>query len=491
MGAEYGDLPFPEAISFFKEKQTVPSEHWNDVWKKKHDTHFMVAGATKAELLDDLQKAVDKAINEGSTLAQFRKDFDKAAAKHGWEYNGDRNWRTKIIFQTNMRNAYAAGQYEQMTEPGAMKRRPYWVYRHGTPIRARVQHKAWSGTVRPANDGWFQTHFAPNGWGCTCYVESITRREADRRGGPSDIPNDGHYTWKDKQGKTHQVPVGIDPGWDYIPGASRQRQAAQKSMEKQPQPVQKAITKEVEEKKRFKPAKTKKEAKTWARAHDIADRADYTKLDLRAVNAMNESIFRHQNQFPGLRQYTRFIGSTQARNALEYRDDIKRATQQLKKKHGWPHQRARKKAIKKVKKASVRKQDGAEVTFNGIASGISINDDVGGDTDFMEEVLEAEVDMGHHPHGVTTLKAVFDHECGHLLVDWLGGTQDNKEVNALYNAWLLADPDGQELSLYAQGSADEFLAEGWAEYLNNPNPRKWAQRIGKLLLKQAKQRNKE
>lgn len=33
--------------------------------------------------------------------------------------------------------------------------------------------------------------------------------------GPDTAPDDGTYEWTDRQGKTHDVPVGIDPGWDY------------------------------------------------------------------------------------------------------------------------------------------------------------------------------------------------------------------------------------------------------------------------------------
>jgi hypothetical protein len=42
---------------------------------------------------------VDKAITGGTTLEDFRKDFDRIVAKHGWDYNGGRNWRSKVIYE--------------------------------------------------------------------------------------------------------------------------------------------------------------------------------------------------------------------------------------------------------------------------------------------------------------------------------------------------------------------------------------------------------
>ncbi len=40
--------------------------------------------------LADFRAAVDKAISQGTTLAEFRKDFDTIVAKYGWSYNGSR-----------------------------------------------------------------------------------------------------------------------------------------------------------------------------------------------------------------------------------------------------------------------------------------------------------------------------------------------------------------------------------------------------------------
>ena len=74
MAVEYKDLPFEEAIAFFRNKVNLPTTRWTDVWKQAHDSAFMVAGAAKADLLNDLRAAVDEAISQGTTLAQFRRD---------------------------------------------------------------------------------------------------------------------------------------------------------------------------------------------------------------------------------------------------------------------------------------------------------------------------------------------------------------------------------------------------------------------------------
>ncbi len=162
---KYMNLPFDEAIKFFRQKVNIPTKRWNDLWQGMHARGFMVAGAMKADLLSDFAGAIEKALADGTTLAEFRKDFDQTVNKHGWSYKGSRGWRTRLIFETNISTAYSAGRWKQMTDPDVLKTRPYLEYRHGDSIHPRKEHLAWDGIVLPADDPWWDTHYVPNGWG--------------------------------------------------------------------------------------------------------------------------------------------------------------------------------------------------------------------------------------------------------------------------------------------------------------------------------------
>jgi uncharacterized protein with gpF-like domain len=206
-------LPFAEQEAFFKNKLNIPTARWDDLWKAQHSKGFMVAGAYKAELLADFRDAVEKAINEGSTLEDFRKDFDSTVEKNGWNYNGNRNWRSALIYSTNISTSYAAGRWAQLTDPEQLQVLPYLTYKHGDSRVPRPAHLAWDGITLPADDPWWQTHYAPNGWGCTCRVYGSTRSEyvkAQKKGlgeaPPSPID--------EKTGE----PAGIDKGWGYNVG---------------------------------------------------------------------------------------------------------------------------------------------------------------------------------------------------------------------------------------------------------------------------------
>lgn len=218
---ESAQLPFQEQIDFFQGKAPIPTERWDDIQRSAHDRAFIVAGAQAADLLNDLQEAVGKAIKDGTTLEQFRKDFDEIVQRRGWTgWTGEgsaagRDWRTRTIYQNNLNSSYAAGRLKQLRDPDLMKRKPIWVYRHNDSVmHPRPLHVSWNGIALPADHSWWRTHYAPNGWGCQCYIIAVSADEARRWGYRliEQPPDDGIDP---RTG----APMGIDKGWEYMPGA--------------------------------------------------------------------------------------------------------------------------------------------------------------------------------------------------------------------------------------------------------------------------------
>lgn len=214
------NMPFMEQINYFRGKVNLPTKAWTDMWQGMHSRAFVVAGAAKADLLCDLRAAVDKAISQGTTLKEFRKDFGQIVQKCGWDYKGGHDWRTRVIYETNLNAAAAAGRYKQMTDPDVLKLRPYWRYRHGGSAQPREEHLRFDGLVLSADDPFWLTHYPPNGWGCSCYVESLSDDDLAREGITVQKAPEIHYCqWQNpKTGETMQAPEGIDPGWAYNVG---------------------------------------------------------------------------------------------------------------------------------------------------------------------------------------------------------------------------------------------------------------------------------
>ncbi len=163
-------------------------------------------------------------VSGSTTLETFRQHFDGIVAKYGWDYHGGRNWRSRVIYDTNLRTSYAAGRYQQMK--AVAQSRPFWHYRHShASAEPRQQHLHWDGLILNHNDPFWNTHYPPNGWGCKCYVETLSQRDLDRLGKPTPdtTPPITTRDWVNKStGQIHQVPSGIDPGWAHAPGRTSQ-----------------------------------------------------------------------------------------------------------------------------------------------------------------------------------------------------------------------------------------------------------------------------
>lgn len=178
---------YKEAVDYFKKKINIPTKRWNSLKGAMHTRAFTVAGAMRADILLDFRNAVDRAIEKGDSLQDFRDNFYKIASK--WraadpsfdtkmekpKYGA---WRSKVIYQTNMLTAAAAAQERQA-------RALPDVFTHAKYVcmmlpGSREEHKHWNGTVLPVNDPWWEKHSPPNGFGCLCEKEFISKYEMDR-----------------------------------------------------------------------------------------------------------------------------------------------------------------------------------------------------------------------------------------------------------------------------------------------------------------------
>jgi len=227
MNTSFKSLPFKEQIHYLQGKLNLPTHSWTDIYNSEHDQAFVVAGAIRRELLADLRGAVEKAIAKGTTLEQFRKDFDRTVITYGWQYKGERGWRTNVIWETNLRQSYNAGREAQTADPELRKQRPYGLYQHGDSRHPRPEHQSWDNTVLPLDDPWWATHTPQNGWGCKCKKFMLSQRDVERRG--LKVTKAPAIEWEDRVigqnspngPRTVRVPKGIDPGFEHAPGRSR------------------------------------------------------------------------------------------------------------------------------------------------------------------------------------------------------------------------------------------------------------------------------
>lgn len=238
-----------QALDYIKNKKLRPAFSYKDVWNEEHAAAFTVAKAMQLDILSDIKTAVEKAIENGTTFEQFKKDLKPTLMQKGWwgrremtdpltgetvdaQLGSDRRLRT--IYQTNLRSAYQKGQYDRTMASDA---HPYLMYRIGASVRHREQHLKWANLILPKDDPLWNSIFPPNGYGCQCYTVAVTqaRKERYERNGVPAYNPDTHQTvrmpaqtvapkpnyknyFNERKGTLERIPQGITPGFNWNQG---------------------------------------------------------------------------------------------------------------------------------------------------------------------------------------------------------------------------------------------------------------------------------
>lgn len=257
-------LPPAEAMAFMDGRQlSAETYHWYDLWREEHQRAFTVSRLARGDLLEALQTSLAKSVAGDLSRRDWIKSTEQLLKNAGWwgttEVTDPRTGellktrfnhaRLQLIFDTNVRQAAAAGQWQRLVRN--QRTHPYARYVAMDDERTRPQHRAWHNVTLPLDDAWWATHRPPNGWRCRCRVIGVTQREydqgevLDRPGAETDqgaplrstpmvkaAPPVSLRDWRNPiTGAIEQVPVGIDPGFDYNPGTTG-RSAAFEAMVK-------------------------------------------------------------------------------------------------------------------------------------------------------------------------------------------------------------------------------------------------------------------
>lgn len=78
-------MPIDQAsIDAFKSKELKIGFSYKDIWQNEHSKYFSVAKVMEIDVLEDIKLSLTMAIQEGKTLAQFKKDLKPTLSKKGW-----------------------------------------------------------------------------------------------------------------------------------------------------------------------------------------------------------------------------------------------------------------------------------------------------------------------------------------------------------------------------------------------------------------------
>jgi uncharacterized protein with gpF-like domain len=195
------------------------------------------------DVLADVKASLEAALKTGETFESWSKRITEVLATAGWA--GEREVanpatgevavtnltaprRLRTIWQSNMRTARAAGQWDRAQRTKRLM--PFFLYQLGPSENHRPHHADKLGLILPVDDPFWLQWYPPNGWGCKCWLRQISAAEAERlgyRGNPAPPVREVRYE-NEVTGEVTMIPQGIDPGWASNPGLARQRWLEQK-----------------------------------------------------------------------------------------------------------------------------------------------------------------------------------------------------------------------------------------------------------------------
>lgn len=174
---------FEEAAEHFRARVPVSEDAWRLLGAAARLTAFKVAGVAQLDMVADVQKALSKAIEDGETLADFKKRVG-VKLKEAWGGSvANPAHRLETIFRTNVQTAYNAGTWQQLHHPETKRFRPYIKSSPILDFRTTVPICLKIGTViLPSDDPWWLTHWAPLHYQCRRSHTSLTEKAAKRQG---------------------------------------------------------------------------------------------------------------------------------------------------------------------------------------------------------------------------------------------------------------------------------------------------------------------
>lgn len=182
---------FQQAIEAFRRRDPITDDELDALTELERERAFWVAGVSEADLVQEVFDQIDRAIVDGTDLAEFKKVVSEKLAD---AWGAEDAARVENIFRTNILDAYNDGRHEVMTDPIVLQARPYWRcdrMHGGSKHGDKCICGKMDGIVRPADDPLWQVAHPIFHHGCGCHLTPMSRAEVLREGGVSRVPELG------------------------------------------------------------------------------------------------------------------------------------------------------------------------------------------------------------------------------------------------------------------------------------------------------------
>ena len=480
-------LPFEEALAYMKKRVPVDKETYYALNDKMRYRAFTVGRLADADAVKQVQGMLAGALEEGGGLQQFLQMTEGQLADVAGMGRGA-GWYYETVYRTNTSTAYNVGRaigFEDVP-PIALELIGIDDMRQTETCHALTVPPF----RRPYGDPVWQSLWPPFHFNCRTTVRAIyDESEIEEAGGPDKFYSQGTPDYQPDKGFGAYPVDKTDTWWD-LTDAMRAR-AKKYGLEAEFLEAKDLLIGGEPVPDDPQRAAQIKAAENYARNNLGITYADYTGIDPAVANEWNRHLEQTLKEFPEMAAQLRFTGAIEKQNEIireaYYAANLAKVRQAL-------HQAPENFAHGVATRLTEQKMERLKIPDDMIArrvllktektrqfSGIGISGKYGRNIEALKDQLATDVATGFRPVGTATIKAAYDHEAGHVL-DSLLGLRDDPEMAALWNSYT-KEAVTKELSEYGAKRIEDFIAEGWAEYRNNPTPRPLSIRIGSLILK--------
>lgn len=184
------------AEKFFRDRVPLTDSESEALSGRAKQQAFWASQVGDLRVADMVLKSLKRAIEFGEDLDTWKRKIG-SAMRAAWgpgrrDRSGrvfDQGHRLALIYRNSMQSAHNGSRFKALRRPQTMALRPFWKFTNPTPESDICKELA--GTVRPANDPWWDTHTPQMHHGCVSTIKALTTKEAARFGVTEDPPDVG------------------------------------------------------------------------------------------------------------------------------------------------------------------------------------------------------------------------------------------------------------------------------------------------------------
>ena len=171
---------FEEAIAWFLSRVPMTKDRWLQLTEAQRRKAFTVAGVARADVLNDVFRAITTSLEKGTSLQDFQKAIGQKLREEWQGSVKNPAWRLEVIYRNNMQLALSAGRWKQMTDPAILPLRPYGMLDVILDNRVSEICEPLAGTVLPMEEFAKRGLVPPLHHACRTGIRSLRKRQAQR-----------------------------------------------------------------------------------------------------------------------------------------------------------------------------------------------------------------------------------------------------------------------------------------------------------------------